>query len=280
MVFQAEDRARAKRAQAELAIQMALRGRWAEAVQLNRAIIDSFPADVDAFNRLGKAYTELGRYAEARECYMKALEADPLNTIARKNLTRLSTLGEAAPPRAANQKLSPQMFIEEMGKTGNTALSRANMEVAARMTAGDQVDLYRQNGSLVIKSMVGEYVGEIEPKLAQRLIKLMDGGNEYVAAISGLHEHEVRVFIRETFQHSSQTGKLSFPPTATETFRPYVKERLLRNDADDEGYFEEGDETEDWGPGGDVAEEPDPTLDEFGTGVRPKIAIEDDNDEE
>lgn len=280
MVFQAEDRARAKRAQAELAIQMALQGRWAEAVQLNRAIIDSFPADVDAFNRLGKAYTELGRYAEARESYMKALEADPLNTIARKNLTRLATLGEAAPPRVANQKLSPQMFIEEMGKTGNTALSRANMEVAARMTAGDKVDLYRQNGSLVIKSMVGEYVGEIEPKLAQRLIKLMDGGNEYVAAISGLDEHEVRVFIRETFQHASQTGKLSFPPTVTETFRPYVKERLLRNDADDEGYFEEGDETEDWAPGADVAEEPDPNLDEFATGDRPKIAIEDENDEE
>src|SRR3990172_8819090 len=185
MVFQAEDRAKVKRQQADLAIQLALRGRWLEAVQLNRSIIESFPTDVDAFNRLGKALTELGKYADARDAYMKALETDPLNSIARKNLSRLATLGEA------------------------------------------------------------------EPKLGQRLIKLMDAGNEYVAAISALGDSEVRVFIRETFQHASQTGKLSFPPTVTEQFRPYTKGRLVRHDADDDTYFEEAEEGEDWEPGGE-----------------------------
>src|SRR3972149_4881663 len=152
MVFQAEDRAKVKKQQAELAIQLALQGRWPEAVQLNRAIIESFPTDVDAFHRLGKAMTELGRYGEAREAYMKALEIDRLNTIARKNLARLATLGEEAPPRAATQKLSPQMFIEETGKTGVTTLVRPDMDIAARMTAGDQVLLHRQNSSLVVKT--------------------------------------------------------------------------------------------------------------------------------
>ena len=280
MVFQAEDRARAKKQQAEVAIQMALQGRWAEAIQLNKGIIESFPSDVDAYNRLGKALTELGRYADAREAYMRGLEADPLNTIARKNLTRLATLGEAAPPRAANQKLSPQMFIEEMGKTGITTLTRINMGVAARMTAGDQVLLHRQNGSLLIHSLVGEYLGEVEPKLGQRLIKLMDAGNEYVAAISGLDEHQVRVFIRETFQHASQTGKLSFPPTVTESFRPYVKERLLRHDADDETYFEDGEDLEDWAPGHDAAEETDATIYELGGGNDAKLGIEPETQEE
>ncbi len=254
MVFQAEDRTKAKKQQAEAAIQLALQGRWTEAVQLNRSIIESFPADVDAFNRLGKALTELGRYNDAREAYMKTLEIDSLNSIARKNLDRLATLGETAPPRAASQKLSPQMFIEETGKTGVTTLMRPNTQVSARMTAGDQVSLQRENGSLVIQSQGGEYVGEVEPKLAQRLIKLMDGGNEYIAAIAALARDEVRVFIRETFQHGSQTGKLSFPPTVTETFRPYTKSRLLRQDADDETYFDEGDEGEDWVPRGDSEE--------------------------
>src|SRR2546428_10819299 len=118
MVFQTEDRAKAKRQHADLAIQMALQGRWEDALQLNQRIIEVFPTDVDAFNRLGKAYTELGRYSEAREAYMKALEVDPLNSIARKNLTRLATLGEETRPKPATQKLSPQMFIEETGKTG------------------------------------------------------------------------------------------------------------------------------------------------------------------
>jgi Flp pilus assembly protein TadD len=69
MVIQNEDRARAKKAQADLAIQMALQGRGEEAVDLNRTLIDAFPTDVDAYNRLGKAMTELGRYADARNAY-------------------------------------------------------------------------------------------------------------------------------------------------------------------------------------------------------------------
>lgn len=248
MVFQAEDRARLKKQHTDLAIQMALQGRWQEAVQINRALIEAFPADVDAYNRLGKALTELGQYGEARQAYVRALELDPLNSIARKNLNRLAVLGEeTAPPKPATQKLSPQMFIEETGKTGITTLLRPNMEVAARMTAGDQVALTRQNGSLVVQTMAGEYIGEIEPKLDQRLVKLMEGGNQYVAAVSALDEDSVRIFIRETFQHASQTGKLSFPPTVSESFRPYVKGRLLRHDdIDEETYFEESEEAEDW----------------------------------
>jgi Tetratricopeptide repeat len=281
MVFQAEDRTKAKKQHADQAIQLALQGRWTEAAQLNREIVQSFPNDVDAFNRLGKAMTELGRYGDAKEAYEKALEIDPLNSISRKNLTRLATLGEGeAVPRPASQKLSPQMFIEETGKTGITVLVRPNMEIAARMTAGDQVSLARQNGSLVIQSITGEYVGEIEPRLGQRLIKLMDGGNEYIAAISGLDQSEVRLFIRETFQHSSQTGKLSFPPTVTETFRPYVKGRLLHRDDDDELYSDESDERDDWAPA-DESEDGEGTTSEFRLSPEDApVAIDDGEDEE
>jgi hypothetical protein len=245
MVIQNEDRARAKKAQADLAIQMALQGRWEEAVDLNRTLIDAFPTDVDAYNRLGKAMTELGRYADARNAYEKALDVDPVNSIARKNLQRLATLGEKrAPPKTANQKISPQMFIEEMGKTGVTVLLRPNMKNASRLTAGDLVSLDRDAGVLVVKSLNQDQIGEVEPKLGQRLLRLMDGGNEYIAAIHALSDTEVRVFIRETFQDAAQTGKLSFPPTVTESVRPYVKSRMVRSDADDDGYFD--DESEDW----------------------------------
>jgi len=154
------------------------------------------------------------------------------------------------------------MFIEETGKTGVTTLLRPNMEIAARMTAGDQVDLVRENGTLVIKSIHEEFIGEVEPRLAQRLIKLMDSGNQYVAAISGLADNDVRVFIRETFQHASQAGKLSFPPAVTEAFRPYLKERLIRKDTVGETYYS-SDEGEDWETGRD-AEEAEVTIHKFG----------------
>jgi tetratricopeptide (TPR) repeat protein len=246
MVFQAEDRTRAKKQHADAAIQMALQGRWAEALQLNQMIVETFPTDVDAFNRLGKALTELGRYGEARDAYMRALEIDSFNSIARKNLSRLETLGDGAPPRVASQKLSPQMFIEEMGKTGVTTLLRPNMDVAARMTAGDQVALKANTTTLTVETMGGDHVGEVEPKLGQRLLKLIQGGNEYVAAIQTTDASQVKVFIRETFQHADQTGKLSFPPTVTENFRPYTKGRLLRRDADDDNYWDEGSDSEEW----------------------------------
>jgi tetratricopeptide (TPR) repeat protein len=287
MVFQAEDRAKTKKSQAEAAIQMALQGRWDDAVQLNRAILESFPTDVDACNRLGKALTELGRYGEARDAYMKAIEIDPLNTIAQKNMNRLATLGEAAPPKPVNQKLSPQMFIEETGKTGITILNRANMDAAARLTAGDQVQIARSDGSLVVNTLAGDFIGEVEPRLGQRLAKLMEGGNQYVAAISGMDDAGVRVFIRETFQDAGQTGKLSFPPTVSEPFRPYVKERLLRQDADDEGYFEEGDEADDWAPAAHDDSDDDEDVSEGGLSIEtsgsrraPAIDIDDESDDD
>jgi len=259
MVFTADDRTRLFRQQrTQHAIQLAMQGQWQEAAAVNRAIISVFPNDVDAYNRLGKALTELGRYSEAREAYGKTLEIDPLNSIAQKNLARLASLGEGTAVQAeGGKKLSPQMFISETGKTGITVLTRPAPEVAARMTAGDQVFLRRQNNTLLIESSQGEYLGEVEPRLGMRLIKLMEGGNEYAAAIATLSQDDIRVIIKETFQHPSQAGKPSFPPTTGEAFRPYTREGLVRRDAEEEESFDEEEDAEDWdsrskNPGVDV----------------------------
>jgi len=249
MVFTADDRTRLfRRQRTQQAIQLAMQGQWQEAAAVNRAIIAVFPNDVDAYNRLGKALTELGRYSEAREAYSKSLELDALNSIAQKNLARLATLGEEAAVQAeGGQKLSPQMFIAETGKTCMTILIRPASEVAARMTAGDQVFLRRQNNTLLVESSQGEYLGEVEPKLGMRLIKMMDGGNQYAAAIATLNQDDVGVIIKETFQHPSQAGKLSFPPTTGDAFRPYTKEGLVRRDVEEEeDSFEDGEDAEDW----------------------------------
>jgi len=267
MVYAADDRTRLRRQRAEQAIHLAMQGQWEEAANVNRIIIGVFPNDVDAYNRLGKACTELGRYAEAREAYGKALGLDPHNSIAQKNLARLASLGEAAAPRAeAGTRISPQLFISETGKTGVTALVRPAVEVAARLTAGDEVFLRRQNSALLVENAQGEYLGEVEPKLSMRLIKLIEGGNSYAAAVATLSRDDVRIIIKETYQHPSQAGKLSFPATTGEAFRPYIKEGLVRTDTDDEEEsFEEGEDTEDWGQGRAKDPGTDVTLYEFAT---------------
>ena len=282
MVYAADDRTRLRRQRAEQAIQLAMQGQWEEAAKVNRIIIDVFPNDVDAYNRLGKALTELGRYAEARDAYGKALGLDPHNSIAQKNLARLSSLREAAAPRAeAGTKLSPQLFISETGKTGVTVLVRPAVEVAARLTAGDEVFLRRENSALVVENAQGEYLGEVEPKLSLRLIKLIEAGNRYAAAIATLARDNVRIIIKETYQDPSQAGKLSFPATTTgEAFRPYIKEGLVRTDADEEEEsFEEGEDTEDWG-GRRKDPDADVTLYEFAAPAAKEREEEEEFEEE
>src|SRR5262249_32618638 len=119
----AEEKARLKKQWAELAVRQAQEGQWEEAITTNRNILNIFPQETDAWNRLGKAYTELGQYAEARQAYSQTLKYSPLNSIAKKNLERLDSLqtvsvdGPASPDR-----IDPRAFIEETGKTGVTDL--------------------------------------------------------------------------------------------------------------------------------------------------------------
>ncbi|MGH2583366.1 MAG: tetratricopeptide repeat protein, partial [Dehalococcoidia bacterium] len=94
MTYQTDDRARMRRQLADQAIKLAMESRWDEAAQINRQVLAIDPRNVDAYNRLGKALTELGRYGEARASYSRTLELDAANSIAKKNLSRLQAIGD------------------------------------------------------------------------------------------------------------------------------------------------------------------------------------------
>src|SRR5579859_1904210 len=76
----------------EQAISLALQSRWDQAVEVNRLLVTYFHDDAEAYNRLGKALTELRNYPEARDAYQRAIEIDKGNNIARRNLERLTIL--------------------------------------------------------------------------------------------------------------------------------------------------------------------------------------------
>lgn len=263
MTNQTRAPAGSRRQSTDQAIQLAIQGRWDDAERLNRQLLAAFPDDIDAHNRLGKALTELGRYSEARASYGRTLELDPMNSIARKNMTRLATLDKATvAPVALGAKVDPHLFVEETGKTGVTTLQRPATEMLLLMAAGDRVSLRRQDRSLLAENSRGDYLGTVESRMALRLIKLMDGGNEYAAAIASINEHAARIIIKETYQHPSQTGKLSFPPVGPEGFRPYTKESLIRYDLDDEETAEEEAEPSDeWDGDAEPAEGDVPLYD-------------------
>lgn len=238
--YQPEERARLRRQLTEQAIQLALESRWEEAAAVNRQLLAAVPRDLSTLNRLGKALSEIGRYTEAKQAYSDALEIDPSNNIARKNLDRLAQLNDGdATGRPSHERIDPRLFIEETGKTGFTSLvDLARRDVLARLTAGDQVYFEREGSNLYVRNGGGERIGRIEPVLANRLIKFMEGGNQYAAGITDLNNHEVRIIIRETFQHPSMFGRVSFPAQqGGETVRGYIKDSMVRYEQDDDEEF-------------------------------------------
>jgi len=242
--FQSEEKMRLRKQLIDQAIKLALQSQWEEAVATNRTLLSQFPHDPEALNRLGKALSEIGQYAEAKKAYAEALAINPANTIARKNLARLSHLSNEAdnhvPPTAA-ERIDPRLFIEETGKTGFTRLMNlAPAEVLAKLTSGDQVYFHVDGRTLHMRNARGEEIGQVEPRLANRLINFMEGGNQYAAAITDLGERQVRIIVRESYQHPNMLGRVSFPAQgAGETIRPYIKDSVLRYERDDEEDFNE-----------------------------------------
>ncbi|MGD0795811.1 MAG: hypothetical protein ABR958_09590 [Dehalococcoidales bacterium] len=68
----------------------------------------------------------------------------------------------------------------------------------------------------------------MEAKHAQRIARLMQGGNQYSATVVRSTADGMTVMIRETSQHPSQAGKLSFPPKGMEEFRAYATDKMLK----------------------------------------------------
>ena len=235
MSYREEEKSRLKRQVSKQAIALAMQGRWREVVVANRNLLENFPDDIDAYNRLGRAYMELGDYVQAREAYQKAIGIDPYNTIAQKNLDRLALLGKnAGGVEAQLQKVEPTQFIKEVGKAGVVSLiSLARPEVLAKLVAGSTLTLKIDGTNLVVENGLGGYVGQIEPRHGQRLIKLMEGGNQYNAAVVSVNaEGYVTVMIRETYQDPSQAGRLSFPPKdgAEPTHWTPAGDRMMRRE--------------------------------------------------
>jgi len=226
---------RLKQQRSKEAIDLAMQARWQEAVDINKEIVESFPEDVDAYNRLGRAYMELGQYTQAREAYSRTVQLDPYNAIANRNLRRLSDLGESDSAEVETDKVAPHDFIEEKGKAGMVTLYElAPKENRARMVAGDKVYLKVDGSVLAVENSRGNYMGKVESKYTQRLIRLILGGNQYTASVVKSTIDLMTVIVRETYQHPSQAGKLSFPPKGTEEFRSYVSDKLLKVDEDEE----------------------------------------------
>ena len=234
----------ARRSANEQAVKLAVAGRWQEAAALNRELIARFGDDAEVYNRLGKAFTELGRIREARLVYEKALSVDPTNAISQRNLNRLAQAKEeepAAAPAAPASRMSRGLFIEDVGKAAVVRLEAGQPDALGALDAGDPVELELKGNAINAVTPGGIYLGMVEPRVGLRLARLMNGGNRYSAALVS-NTDPPRIIVRETYQDPSQMGKVSFPKSSISDVRGYTRRNFRRENVEDLAGDEDGPE--------------------------------------
>src|SRR5581483_3794809 len=126
--------------------------------EVNRRLVEEFEPDVEAWNRLGKAYSQLGRIADARAAYESSLKIDPNNTIALRNRQRLAAIKDVSLPteNGDGQHADAAFFIEETGKTVATSIfSDAPRETLALVAAGDMLGMRREGDVMTVTTRQG-----------------------------------------------------------------------------------------------------------------------------
>jgi tetratricopeptide (TPR) repeat protein len=282
-VAKQDEKQRLRRRLQDQAIELAATNKWDDALEINKQII-GLGEDAEAYNRMGKALLELGRFADARDAYQNALRFNPTNTIARKNLARLEQwfsqgAEDVISIKQARQQVDLRLFITETGKTALTTLVDVPRNAAtAALVTGEKMELRVEGRSVVVIDADGNAIGRLEPKLSQRLSEMIDGGNRYVAAIAQADPRQVRLLIRETYQDPSQRGRISFPGKLSESaLRSYVPN--VRYDYEGEDLLEDEETSDDR----EEIEEDFGGNDEEELGlddIEPDIGDDDENSEE
>jgi hypothetical protein len=176
------------------AIQTALQGDWNAAVTLNQMVLEEDPTDIDAMNRLAFAKASLGSLKEAKSIYQKVLVIDATNPIAQKNLHRLN--GSTGIPVSSLHVNN--VFIEEPGKTKVVELINiADKKVISPLRNGEHLSLSVKRMKIFVHDGQKQYIGMLPDDIGNRLIKFIDGGNQYEAYVKTVSSSKVIILIKE-----------------------------------------------------------------------------------
>lgn len=204
------------------AINAALSYNWEEAVSLNKQIMKEYPEDTDCLNRLARAFFELGKYPQAKKIYQSVLKIDPYNSIAQKNLKRVTSFKNTLPngrtnghaekdPSFSKIMLSPALFVEEPGITTVINLIKlAEPQKLSFLSPGLIVNLTLKNRRICVTDMDDNYLGSLPDDMSHHLLKLISGGNKYQALIKSVKSNALSIIVRETVRSKKFRNQPSF----------------------------------------------------------------------
>ncbi|MEA2056687.1 MAG: hypothetical protein U9O78_03195 [Patescibacteria group bacterium] len=175
------------------AIKAAKNQNWKLAIELNEAILQENPRDINALNRLALANMQLNHPRLAKRALKKVICIDKHNKIAKKNLAKISS------KQMGQVRFTKADYIEEPGKAKNVQLTRlANEKTLADLNPGlecyldpktSYVSIYLEDNN--------QYIGAIPKEISQKLIKLIKTGNEYHAIIKSCNYDCCVVHVKE-----------------------------------------------------------------------------------
>lgn len=197
---------------ARRAISAALANDWNLALAANLEILKEEENDIDALNRASRAYLQLGDVQNAILLSKKAIELDPLNTIAQKCFAKCHAFQENGTYTFNTSQVSDNIFLEVPGKTKIVSLvNLCESTILARLDAGINVQMNPKMHKVMVTTFEEIYIGRLPDDIATRMIYFYKNGNEYDAYIKSVSDDEVKIFIREIKRSDALSHLSSFP---------------------------------------------------------------------
>lgn len=203
------------------AINLALKCQWKEAIKVNKLILKEDSLDIEALNRLSRAYLEIGDIKRALTISNKVLKIEPSNKIAERSIDKckrsISCTDKIKIDINGEQNIDASVFLEEIGKTKLVSLiNLGSPQNISKLYSGDEVKLQTHSHRATLTSQEGFYIGRLPDDLSARIKLLVKGGNTYKVFIKSICSSEITVFVKEIKRGSGLKNTMSFPMDKSE----------------------------------------------------------------
>ncbi|NTU73366.1 tetratricopeptide repeat protein [Candidatus Roizmanbacteria bacterium] len=226
------------------AVDAAINLNWAEAIALNKQIVEKDPQNISAYLRLGFANLQVQDYATAKTYYNTVLKIQPINQVAIDNLEKLSFLEEKGTSKTTQSvNLNPNLFLEIPGKTKTvTIVNLGQKNLLALLAVGQKLELKAKTRKIEVRTMDDEYVGALPDDLSKRLLFFLSANSTYSTYVKEASMSRVVIFIKEEKKGSKVSHYFSFPPNISSNINNLhaaVEEDEARPEAEEEGNIED-----------------------------------------
>lgn len=179
----------------QLAVGYALQCNWKEAIKINLLILVNEPEDLDALNRLSRAYFESGNTKKAISVSKKVLKIDTDNSIAKRALVRF----KQADPTHSQTGTNKISFIEEAGKTRITSLINLGQEKTySGLNSGDELLLATHAHKVSVVTQNGKYIGKLADDISAKIRISLKEKNDFKVYTKSVDKNCVKIFIKSS----------------------------------------------------------------------------------